>query len=263
MGEHVSAADAKDWVLRWELQQEQGDTGREERFSVVGDVLALATAECERPYVLDLFCGPGSLAARLARRLPRLDLVGVDADPLLLGLGQRMHGERIRFVDTVVGAEDWAASLRRDGPFDAVVSAAALHRLPERTLLEVYAQVHSLLQPGGILVNADRLPQEPPAVAGLADRVGRLHAERHRMPGGEGWSSWWAAAGEARELAGLFAERRRRGLGGEADNGLSLPAHLDLLKKAGFGQSGTVWQRGDSCVLVAVRDAAAAGSTPA
>jgi trans-aconitate methyltransferase len=34
--------------------------------------------------VLDLGCGPGSLAGRLAARLPTAEIIGLDQDPVLL-----------------------------------------------------------------------------------------------------------------------------------------------------------------------------------
>ncbi|MFF0724139.1 class I SAM-dependent methyltransferase [Streptomyces sp. NPDC004134] len=253
MGEDLSAAAAKGWAVRWELQREQREAGREERFTVVGDLVELVTGGHDRPAVLDLGCGTGSLAARLKRRMPALDVVAADADPVLLGLGRRMHGTRVRFVDTVVGGIGWQDELELDRPLDAAVSATMLHRLPERVLLEVYGRLHTLLRPGGLLVNAGRLPQEDATVAELAGEVGSRLAERRRMPGGEEWSSWWDAAAEAPELTRLFAERRRRGAAPAGDNGLSLARHVDLLQKAGFAAVGTVWQCGDRCVLVAVR----------
>ncbi|WP_181788725.1 class I SAM-dependent methyltransferase, partial [Streptomyces phytophilus] len=147
MGEDLSAAAAKGWAVRWELQREQREPGREDRFTVVGDLVERVTDGRHRPAVLDLGCGTGSLAARLKRRMPALDVVAVDADPVLLGLGRRMHGTQIRFVDTVVGGIRWQDDLDLDRPLDAAVSATMLHRLPERMLLEVYGRLHALLRP--------------------------------------------------------------------------------------------------------------------
>lgn len=159
MGEDLSAAAAKGWAVRWELQREQREAGREERFTVVGDLVELITAGRDRPAVLDLGCGTGSLAARLKRRMPSLDVVAADADPVLLGLGRRMHGTRVRFVDTVIGGIGWQDELELDRPLDAAVSATMLHRLPERVLLEVYGRLHTLLRPGGLLVSSRGCPR--------------------------------------------------------------------------------------------------------
>ncbi|MER5220046.1 hypothetical protein [Streptomyces flaveus] len=70
----------------------------------------------------------------------------------------------------------------------------------------------------------------------------------------EDWASWWTAVADDPELADLLAERRRRtaistGKGGA----LPLSGHLSLLREAGFGQAGPVWQYGESYLVVAVR----------
>lgn len=251
----LTAERAGEWIRRWELQQQRYACDREARFTVIADVVEAATGAAVRPLIADLGCGPGSLAARLAERLPHAEVVGVDTDPLLLALGRAHHGAAVRFADATIGEPGWLASLELDGrPLDAVVSATALHYLPEPALLSVYEQVRRSLRPGGVLVNGDHLFQEDPAVAALADLVGRRHAERHGADAHEDWSGWWAAAASAPELAAPLAERARRGPGAGGDNGLTLQRHVELLHKAGFAAAGPVWQYGPSCVLVAVRD---------
>ncbi|MCH0541541.1 class I SAM-dependent methyltransferase [Streptomyces sp. MUM 203J] len=249
----LTAGRAGEWIRRWDLQQERYACDREARFTVIADVVERATAPVERPLIADLGCGPGSLAARLAERLPRAEVVGVDTDPLLLALGRAHHGVLVRFADATIGAPGWLAALELDRPLDAVVSATALHYLPEPRLLSVYEQLWDRLRPGGVLVNGDHLFQEDPAVAALASLVGRRHAERHGADAHEDWRGWWAAAARAPELAAPLAERALRGPCGGGDNGLTLQRHVELLHKAGFGAAGPVWQYGPSCVLVAVR----------
>ena len=55
--------DSADWVRRWDDQQQHYMVNREERFDVILDVVAEVTGGAPRA-VLDLCCGPGSLAAR-------------------------------------------------------------------------------------------------------------------------------------------------------------------------------------------------------
>ncbi len=38
--------------------------------------------------MLDLGCGPGSLATRLLDRIPAATVIALDADPVLLAIGQ-------------------------------------------------------------------------------------------------------------------------------------------------------------------------------
>ncbi|OLT16976.1 hypothetical protein BJF78_13655 [Pseudonocardia sp. CNS-139] len=58
------------WIDRWDAQQTRYIADREERFAVIGDVVAHALGPAGDPVVLDVGCGPGSLSARLAHRLP-------------------------------------------------------------------------------------------------------------------------------------------------------------------------------------------------
>ncbi|KUM99606.1 methyltransferase [Streptomyces yokosukanensis] len=252
----LSLATAEKWVERWELQQQRYAVDREDRFTVIADVVEHITADrTDRPTVVDLGCGPGSLAARLTRRLPHADIVAVDRDPLLLELARVHRADAARYVDTVIGADGWTRALALDRPLDAAVSTTALHYLDADTLRRVYRDLAALLRPGGVLVNGDHLPPDDAVLAEVAGCVGRRRAQRQRAFAHEDWASWWTAAEEEPELADLLAERRRRqppaGAGSAAR--LSLSDHVRLLRLAGFERAGAVWQYGDSCVVVAVR----------
>ncbi|MGI5194357.1 class I SAM-dependent methyltransferase [Streptomyces sp. CA-288835] len=249
----MSTETADRWIHSWDAQQEHYAIGREERFTVIADVVAHATQGAAYPLVADLGCGPGSLAARLAVTHPHWEVVGVDADPLLLALGRASYGSTIRLVETVIGTDGWIEALELSRPLDAVVSSTALHYLPEKSLLEVYGQLHHLLRPGGVLVNADHFLPENAALSALTGEVGRRAAERRGVPGRPDWASWWREAEQAPELAQLMAERQARMPTGGADNGLSADRHIELLHKAGFAAAGPVWQYGHSGVLAALR----------
>ncbi|MEV0222858.1 class I SAM-dependent methyltransferase [Streptomyces sp. NPDC050704] len=251
----LSMATAELWVERWERQQQRYAVGREERFTVIADVVEHTTADrAGRPHVLDLGCGPGSLAARLARRLPDADIVAVDMDPLLLELARTHHSTAARYVDAVIGEPGWVQALDLDRPLDAAVSTTALHYLDPDTLRRTYQHLATLLRPGGVLVNGDHLPPEDgPGTAGIAAHLGRLRAERQRVFNHEDWTSWWTAAADDPELADLLAERGRREPATGNTAGLPLSAHVRLLRQAGFAQAGPVWQYGNSYVVVAIR----------
>ncbi|MEU4656488.1 class I SAM-dependent methyltransferase [Streptomyces sp. NPDC023723] len=252
----VSMGTARAWVERWERQQRRYAVDREERFTVIADVVEHGTATAgPRPLLLDLGCGPGSLSARLAHRLPAAEIVAVDMDPLLLELGRTHHADAARYVDAVIGADGWTETLGLRRGLDAAVSTTALHYLDEPTLLDTYRALAELLRPGGVLVNGDHFPPAAAPCAGLTAHVGRRRAERTGAHTHEDWRSWWAAAARDPELADLFAEReRRRPAGGGGAEDLSLGRHTELLRRAGFRHIAPVWQFGDSCVLVAVKD---------
>ncbi|MER5663460.1 class I SAM-dependent methyltransferase [Streptomyces mirabilis] len=253
----LSLATAEKWVERWELQQQRYAVDREDRFTVIADVVEHITAgRTDRPLILDLGCGPGSLAARLARRLPDADMVAVDRDPLLLELARTHHADAARYVEAVIGEDGWTQALGLDRPLDAAVSTTALHYLSADALHRVYGHLAVLLRTGGVLVNGDHLPQDDAVLAEVAGCVGRRRAERQRALAHEDWGSWWAAVGEDPELADLLAERRSRQpstgtVGGAAR--LALSDHVRLMRRAGFERVGVVWQYGDSHVVVAIR----------
>ncbi|MBQ0826132.1 class I SAM-dependent methyltransferase [Streptomyces tagetis] len=253
----VSTAAARTWVERWERQQQRYAVEREERFTVICDVVEHVCAGRARPLLLDLGCGPGSLSARLARRLPGAETVAVDRDPVLLELARAHHGDAARYVDAVIGEDGWTDGLGLRRGADAAVSTTALHYLPAPVLLETYRALAALLRPGGALVNGDHFPPDLGPCSYLTAHVGRRRAERTGDHRHEDWESWWRAAAADPELADLF-ERRGRSGPSSGDDGanhhLSVHRHAELLRQAGFSHVAPVWQVGDSSVLVALKD---------
>lgn len=77
--------------------------------------------------VLDVGCGDGLLAARLARRIPYVTAVDIDA-PVLRRAQTRFANAPIRWLH----ADIMTAELPNAG-FDAVVSNAALHHIEEHS----------------------------------------------------------------------------------------------------------------------------------
>ncbi len=250
----LSMATAALWVERWERQQQRYAVDREERFTVISDIVEHVTADQPKPLVVDLGCGPGSLAGRLAERLPHADVVAVDRDPLLLELGRTHHATVARFVAATIGADGWLQALELDRPPDAVVSATALHCLPPRVLACVYEQLAALLRPRGVLVNSDQFGPGGDPASRIAAEVGRRRAERQRLHDREDWASWWAAVADEPELNELLAERPRPSCAHHnRDNGLTVSQHVELLGRAGFRDVCPVWRFGTGCVLLAVR----------
>jgi SAM-dependent methyltransferase len=242
------------WLDRWDAQQTTYVPEREERFGVIADVVRAVAGE--QPRVLDLGCGPGSLSVRLRESLPGAEVLAVDADPVLMELGRQALGERgPRWLDADFRDPSWVAGA--PGAWDAAVSTTALHWLPAERLPAFYAEVAGRLRPGGVFVDGDHLgfgPAEP----GLADLAERLRAgwdERRPAPAAEDWDGWWRALEREPELAGAFAERlrRRHGHPPTVVESSRLDDHAGALRAAGFAEVGTVWQRGDDRVLVALR----------
>jgi SAM-dependent methyltransferase len=144
---------------------------------------------------------------------------------------------------------------------DAAVSTTALHWLPPGALAAMYAELATVLRPGGLLLNGDHLSEDEQTAPTLA-RLGRALIEREeerRFPAGhpETWDGWWAAVGAEPALAPLLAEREKR-FGGSDHHGSPsgrLVTHVAALQVAGFAEIGILWQRGENRLLCAVKGA--------
>ena len=119
------------------------------------DVIGLRESSVRR--VLDLGAGTGLLSAAVLARYPQAELVALDgAAEMLEHARERLSGWS---VTTVV------ADLRErlpDGPFDAVVSALAIHHLEDPDKRGLIERVHEALRPGGVFVNAEHVSGPSP-----------------------------------------------------------------------------------------------------
>ncbi|ANY06002.1 class I SAM-dependent methyltransferase [Pseudonocardia sp. HH130630-07] len=91
---------------------------------------------------LDVGTGNGLLAAELARRVP--DVTGIDVDAPVLDSARREDGS-VRWVHGDVRTHPFPPA-----SFDVVASIATLHHLPEPE--QAFARLAELTAPGGVLV---------------------------------------------------------------------------------------------------------------
>ncbi|MDQ2811703.1 MAG: class I SAM-dependent methyltransferase [Actinomycetota bacterium] len=254
---------ARNWIERWDRQQEDTLPDREDRFTALIDAVEEGTGRPD-PLVLDIGCGPGSLAVRLLARLPRATVIGIDADPVSLTLARAAFSSLpgLRFTDLDLRVSGWSARLGLPRAADAAVSTTALHWLPEPDLRALYVELATVLRPGGLLLDGDhfRLDAKQSPTLDRLDVALRQREDRRRFPDGhgEGWSAWWEAVAADPALATHVAERQRRHIdsGHHGSESTQLATHLGALKAAGFAEVGTLWQRGDNRLLCGVLPAA-------
>lgn len=102
--------------------------------------------------VLDLGAGTGLLTAMIAGQHPAAEFVLVDeVDAMLTQARDRLRGVRAEFV---LGS---FADALPEGPFDAVVSALAIHHLDDTAKQSLMTRVVAALAPGGLFVNAEQV----------------------------------------------------------------------------------------------------------
>ncbi|MFJ3823370.1 class I SAM-dependent methyltransferase [Streptomyces nodosus] len=240
---------------RWDAQQSAYVAHRELRFQSMLDVLRLALPESF--HVLDLACGPGSLADRVLRAFPGVRVTAVDYDPVLLRIAGEVlaeHGDRATVVDTDLVRADWAEPLAGER-FDAVVSSTALHWLSPTQLLRVYTALADLLPPGAVFLNADHLRYGPEhqTLGALSERHDAEVQRTTFAAGADTWDDWYELAVAQPGMPPLAAEREQRFADRPPQPLSPLHFHLSALRTAGFTEAGTVWQYLDDYVVFARR----------
>ncbi len=114
-------------------------------------VAALALAGRPLRRVLDLGAGTGLLASVVADAHPEAELVLLDGAPAMLAQARGSLGDRAGYV-----TGDLSDPLPA-GPWDAIVSALAIHHLEDVGKRELFARVHAALSPGGVFVDAEQV----------------------------------------------------------------------------------------------------------
>ena len=188
------------------------------------EALALAGRPLHR--VLDLGAGTGLLARAVAERLPDAELTLLDGAPAMLKEARAVLGDRARYV--VAHLTDPLP----DGPWDAVISALAIHHLDDIDKRALCVRLHAELAPGGLIVNAEQVCGSTPLLQG---RYSAWH-QRHAHQAGASPDEW---AGH---------EHRTR-----LDRWATVEDQLTWLRDAGFADTDCLLKHHCFAVLVARR----------
>ncbi|MEU3984983.1 class I SAM-dependent methyltransferase [Streptomyces sp. NPDC026672] len=249
----AAGADWAAWQESWDRQQEWYMPDREERFTVMLDMVEALVGTA--PRVLDLACGTGSITARLLRRFPDATSTGVDLDPALLAIAEGTFAgdDRVTLVAADLKDPAWRAALPYDA-YDAVLTATALHWLHSDPLADLYGRIAELVRDGGVFMNADHMIDGTTPRINAAERAQR-HArmDRAKRDGALDWADWWQVAAQDPVLAGPTA-RRFEIYGEHADGDMPSPAwHARVLREKGFGEARPVWCSPSDTLLLAVK----------
>ena len=154
--------------------------------SIASDVAAVASPEAR---VLDVGCGSGTLATRLARD-HGLDVTGVDLDPVMV---ERATANAFRKDETgrrpsfVVG--DVAALPFPDDSFDLVVSTLSMHHWDDPAA--GLADIARVLRPGGRALVWDFGRGMVPFHGHMPDPAQRMHGASIRLVSVQPWRWPW------------------------------------------------------------------------
>jgi tRNA (cmo5U34)-methyltransferase len=194
---------------------------------------AVAAIECRSggpvTRVLDLGAGTGLLAAAVAETHPDAHFELLDGSAEMLAEAEQRLGARVDRVH--VG--DMAAGLP-EGPFDAVVSALAIHHLEDADKRVLLERVHRALRSGGVFVNAEQVLGPTPELAC-----------RYR----ETWERMCRELGASD--AEIAAAKQRR----THDRCADVESQLRWLRQAGFATADCIYKLWETAVIVAVKEA--------
>lgn len=125
----------------------------------IAETLLLDALPASVDRFLDLGCGDGRLLSLVRSRHPDARGLGVDSSEPMLSRAEA------RFTDQQQSVElcnhDLSRPLTDDdvvaanAPFEAIVSALAIHHLTDERKRTLLAEAHELLSPGGMFVNLD------------------------------------------------------------------------------------------------------------
>jgi tRNA (cmo5U34)-methyltransferase len=133
-------------------------------YGAVVEVVELA-AQGGMGRVLDLGAGTGLLSAAVAQAFPQARIELLDASEPMLAEARERLGDRVAAMHVA----DMAGGLP-DGPFDAIVSALAIHHLEDADKRALAGRVRERLRPGGVFVNADLVSGPTPALTEIYEQ---------------------------------------------------------------------------------------------
>lgn len=128
----------------------------------------------ERDRTIDVACGPGTLALRVAPKVGWM--CGVDLTPAILGRARSTaRQEGLENMDFIIG--DAQRLPFADRSLDIAITSYALHHMPDAPC--AIAEMARVLRPGGRLGIIDIFASEDPNVAEMNERIERTRDASH------------------------------------------------------------------------------------
>lgn len=179
--------------------------------------------------VLDLGCGTGHGLSLLLKKFPKSEVIGVDFSPRMI---QKCQSHLQPFRGRFELIERDFTDMELGGPYDAIISAVAIHNCTHQEKLDLFSRIYNALSFGGIFANGDFIEGETDFLEN-----------------------------QAKELYKNFVKTNLRGDELEAwlrhievdDKPMKLSLHFEALSKLGFKSFGTRWLFANEAVYSALK----------
>jgi tRNA (cmo5U34)-methyltransferase len=130
----------------------------QEQIGIMMSILKSGTQPVEN--FLDLGCGDGILGAAILGTYPSSRGMLADfSEPMLEQAREQLkeYAGQLVFENLDYGDPAWVDRMQAEGPFDAIVSGYSIHHQPDARKRPIYAEIFSLLKPGGWFVNIEHI----------------------------------------------------------------------------------------------------------
>jgi SAM-dependent methyltransferase len=182
-------------------------------------------------HVLELGVGTGTLSSLVLTEFPHAQLTGIDISPRMIARARaklRPFRDRVELV-----AGDIAEFEER--PYEVVLSALAIHHLPDPEKWRLFRRVRRCLPPGGYFGDADDHLAEDPT---FDTRWAQIASS---TVGAHGRASGWYAP------QAVWHDHER------FDHPSTVAAEVGALERAGFSHVGVPWRFFGQAVVWAYR----------
>jgi ubiquinone/menaquinone biosynthesis C-methylase UbiE len=108
---------------------------------------------------LDLGCGNGILAGAILEHYPNALGVLVDFSESMLSEAKQLlaNHSNLKFVNSDFSNNSWIRSVKRESPYDAIVSGYAIHHQSNKRKRQLFHEIFQLLNPGGMFINLEHV----------------------------------------------------------------------------------------------------------